>query len=183
MPWATPWRRNFLILMPACEWPDTAAANMSKREGPAIVGLPIITSEQLVSQCDKLARPLNVTRLAIHPMHESQCLYERIAQELAEAIARGEFAIGQLLPSERDLAQKFGVSRPTVREAMIALELDGLVDVKTGSGVYVTHRSPPAGVTGKRDIDPLNFSKRAVPSKVRPALWQRRESPPSNLRI
>lgn len=97
-------------------------------------------------------------------MPESQRLYERIAQEIAEAIARGAYAIGQRLPSERDLAQKFGVSRPTVREAMIALELDGLVDVRTGSGVYVTHSSPPAGVTGKRDIGPFELleARRAI---------------------
>jgi DNA-binding FadR family transcriptional regulator len=97
-------------------------------------------------------------------MPESQRLYERIAQEIAEGIARGVYAIGQRLPSERDLAQTFRVSRPTVREAMIALELDGLVDVRTGSGVYVTHRSPPAGVTGKRDIGPFELleARRAI---------------------
>jgi DNA-binding FadR family transcriptional regulator len=99
-------------------------------------------------------------------MPESQRLYERIAQELAEAISRGKYAIGQRLPSERDLAQKFGVSRPTVREAMIALELDGLVDVRTGSGVYVTHSSPPSGATGERDIGPFELleARRAIES-------------------
>lgn len=54
-------------------------------------------------------------------------------------------AVGQRLPSERDLAQKFRVSRTTIREAMIALELDGLVEVRTGSDVYVPHKSPPEG--------------------------------------
>lgn len=97
-------------------------------------------------------------------MPEPQRLYERLAQQIAEGIARGAYAIGQRLPSERDLAQKFGVSRPTVREAMIALELDGLVDVRTGSGVYVTRSSPPAGVTGEKDIGPFEVleARRAI---------------------
>ena len=76
-------------------------------------------------------------------MTEPRRLYEQISQKLAKAIAAGEYELGQRLPSERELAQTFGVSRPTVREAIIALELDGLVEVRLGSGVYVTNRQPP----------------------------------------
>lgn len=72
----------------------------------------------------------------------TQRLYERIAQQLASGIARGEYKVGQRLPSERHLAQTFAVSRPTIREAIIALELDGLVEVRLGSGVYVTNTEP-----------------------------------------
>lgn len=97
-------------------------------------------------------------------MPESQRLYERIAQGIAASIARGEYAIGQRLPSERDLAQTFAVSRTTVREAMIALELDGLVEVRTGSGVYVTHTTPPSGAIGAHDIGPFELleARRAI---------------------
>src|SRR6185436_6137095 len=84
-------------------------------------------------------------------MAESRRLYEQIAQQLASAIASAEYEVGQRLPSERELAQQFGVSRPTVREAIIALELDELVEVRTGSGVYVTNREPPSGQTGFKD--------------------------------
>jgi DNA-binding FadR family transcriptional regulator len=91
-------------------------------------------------------------------------LYERIAQRLAADIERGDYKVGQRLPSERDLAQKFAVSRTTIREAMIALELDGLVDVRTGSGVYVTHNSPPEGAHESRDIGPFELleARRAI---------------------
>jgi DNA-binding FadR family transcriptional regulator len=97
-------------------------------------------------------------------MVESQRLYERIAQQIAAEIERGVFAVGQRLPSERDLAQKFRVSRTTIREAMIALELDGVVDVRTGSGVYVTHKSPPEGAHGSRDVGPFELleARRAI---------------------
>lgn len=67
----------------------------------------------------------------------TQRLYRQIADQIAELIAKGEFPPGTRLPPERVLAQQFGVSRPSVREALIALEIDGLVDVRGGSGVYV----------------------------------------------
>jgi len=97
-------------------------------------------------------------------MAEPRRLYEQISQKLAKAIAGGEYEVGQRLPSERELAQTFGVSRPTVREAIIALELDGLVEVRLGSGVYVTHRQPPAGAEGAKDIGPFELleARRAI---------------------
>lgn len=74
-------------------------------------------------------------------------LYERVADALAKEILSGEHPVDGRLPSERDLAQRHGVSRPVIREAMIALEVDGLVEVCPGSGVYVrahVRKSGPA---------------------------------------
>jgi DNA-binding FadR family transcriptional regulator len=68
---------------------------------------------------------------------EPQRLYRQIAEQLRSLIAEGEFAPGSRLPAERDLARQLGVSRPTVREALIALEVEDVVDVRTGSGIYV----------------------------------------------
>ena len=62
---------------------------------------------------------------------ESQRLYQQVAGQLGELIRQGEFLPGDRLPPERDLARQLGVSRPTVREAMIALEIAGLVEVRT----------------------------------------------------
>jgi len=90
-------------------------------------------------------------------MAEPRRLYEQIARKLSKAIADGEYALGQRLPSERELAQNFKVSRPTVREAIIALELDELVDVRLGSGVYVKNRQPPGGHEGTKDIGPFEL--------------------------
>jgi DNA-binding FadR family transcriptional regulator len=72
---------------------------------------------------------------------EPQRLYQRVAEEIGELVRGGEFPPGQRLPSERDLARQLGVSRPVIREAMIALEIAGLVDVRTGSGIYVRRTS------------------------------------------
>jgi DNA-binding FadR family transcriptional regulator len=72
---------------------------------------------------------------------EPRRLYRQIAEQLRALIGDGEFAIGARLPAERDLARQLGVSRPSVREALIALEVEGWVEVRTGSGVYVLDRA------------------------------------------
>mgnify|MGYP001577554085 CR=1 FL=1 len=72
---------------------------------------------------------------------EPQRLYRQIAEQLRSLISKGEFAAGTRLPAERDLAKQLGVSRPSVREALIAMEVEGWVEVRTGSGVYVLDRS------------------------------------------
>jgi DNA-binding FadR family transcriptional regulator len=72
---------------------------------------------------------------------EPQRLYRQIAEQLRCLMAGGEFTPGSRLPAERDLAKQLGVSRPSVREALIALEVEGWVEVRTGSGVYVLERA------------------------------------------
>ncbi|NIJ29646.1 DNA-binding FadR family transcriptional regulator [Sphingomonas insulae] len=64
-------------------------------------------------------------------------LYQQVAEALAARIANGSHAIGDRLPGERDLAEQFKVSRPTIREAMIALEMRGIVEARHKSGIYV----------------------------------------------
>ena len=67
----------------------------------------------------------------------SKRLYRQIADQLADLMRKGEFKPGDRLPSERELSQQFNVSRASVREALIALEIDGLIDVRVGLGVFV----------------------------------------------
>lgn len=71
-------------------------------------------------------------------------LYIQIADQIRGQIDSGTVTPGQQLPSERDLAISLGVSRPTVREALIALEVAGLVEVKVGVGAFVKgqHNDP-----------------------------------------
>lgn len=65
-------------------------------------------------------------------------LYRMIANQIKDKISNGSYKAGERLPSERELAEMLEVSRPSVREALIALEIEGWVDVRVGSGVYVT---------------------------------------------
>ncbi len=69
---------------------------------------------------------------------EARRLYRQIADQLRGLIERGEYAVGTRLPTERELAEQLKVSRPTVREALIALEVEGLVRIRVGSGIYVS---------------------------------------------
>ncbi|MDE2560978.1 MAG: FadR family transcriptional regulator [Sphingomonadales bacterium] len=79
-------------------------------------------------------------------------LYQDLARNLIEELATGQYPIGARLPAERELAIKYNVSRPTVREAIIALEVQGMVEVKVGSGAYV-RRLP-----GSDDLPGFNVS-------------------------
>lgn len=73
---------------------------------------------------------------------EARRLYRQVADQLRALIDSGEYAVGDRLPTERELAEQLKVSRPTVREALIALEVEGRVRIRVGSGIYVIE---PAG--------------------------------------
>lgn len=79
-------------------------------------------------------------------------LYQQVADQLRQLMDSGEYGIGDRLPAERDLSERLGVSRPTVREALIALEVEGRVRIRVGSGVTV--------------IRPLERLVRPVPSEI-----------------
>ncbi len=112
------------------------------------------------------------------PAAEPSRLYARVSSNLASRIAAGQYPVGARLPSERDLAREYAVSRPTVREAIIALELDGLVKVRVGSGVYVVDKAPLGGGTTGGGIDPLELleARRSIEGEVC-ALADARPSP------
>ena len=82
---------------------------------------------------------------------DTRKLYRQVADAIMASIKSGDYKPGSRLPSERDLAASFKVSRPTIREAMIALEIHGLVEARQGSGIYVTDH-PPAQI-GADDLD------------------------------
>jgi DNA-binding FadR family transcriptional regulator len=85
---------------------------------------------------------------------EPRRLYRQIADQLRTLIRKGEYAVGTRLPPERDLAMRMGVSRPSVREALIALEVEGLVEVRGGSGIHILAREPAASA---RQVEPTAF--------------------------
>jgi GntR family transcriptional repressor for pyruvate dehydrogenase complex len=90
---------------------------------------------------------------------ETRRLYLQIADKLRDLIEQQGFAPNGRLPSERELALTLGVSRPSVREALVALELEGRVEIRMGSGVYVTARAASAAAP---DPDALGESPRDI---------------------
>jgi DNA-binding FadR family transcriptional regulator len=65
-------------------------------------------------------------------------LYQHIADEIVRQIESGSFKPGERLPAERDLARSLSVSRSSLREALGALEMQGRIAIKVGSGAYVS---------------------------------------------
>jgi len=80
-------------------------------------------------------------------------LYERIASRLAEDVRSGALAPGERLPGERELARRLGVGRSSVREAIAALQVDGVVVTRPGSGTYVAD-APPVDRAEAHDVSP-----------------------------
>src|SRR5579859_1744037 len=79
--------------------------------------------------------------LAAKPVYravKTSRLYEQIVQQVEESILKGQLKPGDQLPAERDLAQRFGVSRTAVREAVKTLREKGLVEAYSGRGTFVT---------------------------------------------
>jgi len=72
-------------------------------------------------------------------------LYRELAQLILADIASGKYPVDSRLPAERELSAIYSVSRPTVREAVIALEVQGIVEVKLGSGAYVKRHPGDTG--------------------------------------
>jgi GntR family transcriptional repressor for pyruvate dehydrogenase complex len=84
------------------------------------------------------------SQVRTEPADAARRLYRELARTLIAGIQSGRFKVGERLPAERELAVEYEVSRSTVREAIIALEVQGLVEVRIGSGAYVK-RKPGSG--------------------------------------
>jgi DNA-binding FadR family transcriptional regulator len=83
----------------------------------------------------------------------TQRLHQQIADQVVEMIRSKKFGRGSRLPAERDLARQFAVSRPTIREALVVLEIAGLIEVRTGSGAYVTSDITGANASSAKIVD------------------------------
>ncbi len=90
---------------------------------------------------------------------DTRKLYQQVASTIMASIMSGRYKAGERLPSERDLATTFKVSRPTIREAMISLEIRGLAEARHGSGIYVTDKPPTLEGGGDLDIGAFELTE------------------------
>lgn len=95
-------------------------------------------------------------------------LYQKVADELRFRIQSGTYKVGQRMPAERILAEEFEVSRPTIREAVIALEITGFVEVRVGSGVHIISRTGASGMPEELDVGPFELmeARLAMESRI-----------------
>ncbi|MGW3723955.1 FadR/GntR family transcriptional regulator [Streptomyces sp. NPDC000851] len=77
---------------------------------------------------------------ALRPMTK-QRLYEQVLDRLRQYVTEGGLRAGDRLPPERDLAQRLGVSRASVKQAIVVLEVQGLVEARHGGGTYLVRDS------------------------------------------
>lgn len=86
--------------------------------------------------------------------------YSKIGNLLKQEISSGKYQVGDKLPTEREVSERFNVSRTIVREAMVMLEVEKLIEVKKGSGVYVI-RTPELNEAESavefRDVGPFEL--------------------------
>jgi GntR family transcriptional regulator, transcriptional repressor for pyruvate dehydrogenase complex len=83
-------------------------------------------NHKLKPRAQRLFKPIRLERIA-----------HKVANQLKKAISDGVFRVGDRLPSERELAEQMGVSRPSIREAIQQLELQGIVEIVHGGGTVV----------------------------------------------
>jgi len=95
-------------------------------------------SSQTIASIRLVFTPLHAWGRALYKLVRTSRLYEQIVQQIEESIVRGVLKPGDQLPAERDLAQRFGVSRTAVREAVKALREKGLVEAYSGRGTFIT---------------------------------------------
>lgn len=95
-------------------------------------------------------------------------LHDHIEEQIIDLVVTGEFKPGDRLPAERELAQRYGVARGSVRQAVLALELDGVLDIRMSSGIYIAeqgvkqaYRRPAMRTGGMPPLDVLQ-ARRAV---------------------
>lgn len=104
----------------------------------------------------------------IKNMAQSEKLYRRITDGILHRLANGEFEIGNRLPTEREIAEHYAVSRTTVREAMVALEMLGIVEMRKGSGIYVVALGLPGRQPEILDVGAFELleARRSIEAEV-----------------
>ncbi|HEX5401527.1 MAG TPA: FCD domain-containing protein [Pseudonocardiaceae bacterium] len=93
-----------------------------------------------------------------------------VAQRLLESIQSGQYKPGDRLPPDRTMAADFEISRATVREALLALELLGVVEIRHGSGVYVVDASVRSELADKDWITPSTTALFEARTAVEPKI-------------
>jgi len=125
---ATLWHRGPTSYGPPVQIPDNWLDQWSNDPSPPPSTLSIVATAEPARPDEPLLQPLRRVPL-----------YEAVAERLREFIADHGLAPGERLPSERELAAQLGVSRTSVRQGLTLLRVTGLIDIRHGDGIYLTH--------------------------------------------
>src|ERR1700691_6691981 len=111
---------------------------MASSEQIRLPAVDIRYSNQTTTSRPAGSAPRRAGGNAVYKLVRTSRLYEQIVQQIEESILKGALKAGDQLPAERELAQRFGVSRTAVREAVKALREKGLVEAYSGRGTFIT---------------------------------------------
>src|SRR3984885_1650042 len=111
---------------------------MASSEQIRLPAVDIRYSNQTTTSRPAGSAPRRAGGNAVYKLVRTSRLYEQIVQQIEDSILKGTLKAGDQLPAERDLAQRFGVSRTAVREAVKALREKGLVEAYSGRGTFIT---------------------------------------------
>src|SRR6202167_3934499 len=114
---------------------------MASSEQIRLPAVDIRYSNQTTTSRPAGSAPRRAGGNAVYKLVRTSRLYEQIVMQIEESILKGTLKAGDQLPSERELAQRFGVSRTAVREAVKALREKGLVEAFSGRGTFITDGS------------------------------------------
>ncbi|WP_417524677.1 FCD domain-containing protein [Marinovum sp.] len=94
--------------------------------------------------------------------------YQDVARDIQAIIRAEALSTGDRLPPERGLSEQLGVSRSLVREALILLEIEGVVEVRKGSGIYISDTPQGSGAPVRDDIGPFELlqSRQLIESEI-----------------
>jgi GntR family transcriptional regulator, uxu operon transcriptional repressor len=107
-------------------------------------GKTLVVLSEAVDETSSVALDANpfVARQEVKDVSNADRPYQRLANEIQALITKGVVRADERLPSERMLAEQFAVSRTSIREAIIALEIQGVVEVRSGLGIYARAVKP-----------------------------------------
>ena len=153
----------------------------------------------MVRWSDHFILSTGVAKIDINPISTKR-IYQSVIEQFIGLITGGKLKIGDKLPPERELAERFNVSRASIREAFRAMEIIGIIEVRPGGGSYVTELNianfmstiaPLFMRTNDTEQDLLEFRRLleteavrlAAEKQIRPAIVQLRRSRSADAKI
>ncbi|MEV7995680.1 FadR/GntR family transcriptional regulator [Streptomyces sp. NPDC086077] len=117
---------------------------------------------------------------ALRPMTKQQRLYEQVLDRLRDYVTEGGLRAGDRLPPERDMAARLGVSRASVKQAIVVLEVQGLVEARHGGGTYLVRDTLDVEpvermVERRRRLPDVLEAREALETKLAELAAERRE--------
>jgi len=115
---------------------------------------------------------------ALRPVSRPR-LYKQLVERLLAHVSEAGLSPGQRLPTERELAQQLGVSRASVAQAVVALEVQGILSVRQGDGIYLLHQADPAEtveelIKRRQRLPDILEAREAIEVKITSLAAQRR---------